>query len=41
MNYSGIDWSQLVADIDRQIYVEYGLSKEEMGFIEGIIKVIG
>jgi hypothetical protein len=38
---SGIDWSQSVADIDRQLYAKYGLSDEEIGFIEGMIKVMG
>ena len=38
---SDIDWSQSVADIDRQLYAKYGLSEEEIGFIEGMIKVMG
>lgn len=37
---SDIDWSQTVADIDRQLYVKYGLSEEEVAFIEGMIKVM-
>jgi len=41
MNYSDIDWSQSVAYTESQHYVEYGLSKEEIGFIEGMIKVMG
>jgi hypothetical protein len=35
---SDIDWSQSVADIDRQLYAKYGLSEEEVVFIEGMIK---
>ena len=34
MNYSYIDWSQSVADTESKLYVKYGLSKEEIGFIE-------
>jgi hypothetical protein len=37
---SDIDWSQSVADIDRQLYAKYGLSEEEVAFIEGMIKVM-
>lgn len=35
---SDIDWSQTVADIDRQLYVKYGLNEEEITFIESMIK---
>lgn len=35
---SDIDWTQSVADIDRQLYAKYGLSEEEVAFIEGMIK---
>jgi len=35
---SDIDWSQSVPDIDRQLYAKYGLSEEEVAFIEGMIK---
>lgn len=35
---SDIDWSQSVAEIDRQLYAKYGLSEEEVAFIEGMIK---
>jgi hypothetical protein len=35
---SGIDWSQSVADIDRQLYAKYELSDEEKAFIESMIK---
>ena len=33
-----IDWSQSIADIDRQLYAKYGLSDEEIAFIEKMIK---
>lgn len=33
-----IDWSQPVEAIDRQLYTKYGLSEEEVAFIEGMIK---
>ena len=33
-NDSDIDWTQSVADIDRQLYQKYGLSPEEIAFIE-------
>lgn len=35
---SDIDWSQSVADIDRQLYQKYGLSPEEIAFIESKVK---
>lgn len=35
---SDIDWSQSVADIDRQLYKKYGLSDEEISFIETHVK---
>lgn len=35
---SDIDWSQSVADIDRQLYAKYGLTDEEIAFIESMIK---
>ena len=35
---SDIDWSQSVADIDRQLYAKYGLSDDEIAFIEKMIK---
>lgn len=31
---SDIDWSQSVADIDRQLYRKYSLSESEIAFIE-------
>ena len=35
---SDIDWSQSVSDIDRQLYAKYGLTDEEIAFIEKMIK---
>ena len=35
---SDIDWSQPVADIDRQLYAKYGLDDEEIEFIESHVK---
>lgn len=35
---SDIDWSQSVSDIDRQLYAKYGLSDDEIAFIEKMIK---
>ena len=35
---SGIDWSKSVAEIDQQLYAKYGLSEEEVAFIEKMIK---
>ena len=29
-----IDWTQTVADIDQQLYRKYGLTQEEIDFIE-------
>lgn len=33
-----IDWSKSIQEIDKQLYVKYGLSKEEISFIEEKIK---
>lgn len=33
-----IDWTQSVADIDRQLYAKYGLTQAEIAFIESMIK---
>ena len=41
MNYSDIDWSQSLTDTESKLYVEYGLSKEEIGFNDGMIKLMG
>ncbi len=35
---SDIDWSRPIADIDRQLYAKYGLSEEEIAFIETHVK---
>lgn len=35
---SDIDWSQSIADIDQQLYKKYGLSEEEIAFIEEKVK---
>jgi site-specific DNA-methyltransferase (adenine-specific) len=35
---SDIDWSMDVADIDRKLYEKYGLTEEEIKFIESMIK---
>lgn len=31
---SDIDWTQSISEIDRQLYAKYGLSEEEIEFIE-------
>ena len=35
---SDIDWSRSIAEIDRQLYQKYGLTPEEIGFIETHVK---
>ena len=35
---SDIDWSKSIPEIDRQLYKKYGLSKEEIDFIETNVK---
>lgn len=35
---SDIDWSQSIAEIDQQLYKKYGLSEEEIQFIESKVK---
>ena len=35
---SDIDWKQSVADVDKQLYKKYGLSQEEIDFIETKVK---
>lgn len=37
---SDIDWSQSVADIDRQLYAKYKLSQEEIDFIEEKVRAM-
>jgi type II restriction enzyme len=35
---SDIDWTQSIADIDRQLYTKYALTPEEVNFIETHVK---
>ncbi len=35
---SDIDWSQSIAELDVQLYRKYGLSQEEIDFIESKVK---
>lgn len=35
---SDIDWSKSIPEIDQQLYKKYGLSKEEIAFIEGKVQ---
>lgn len=35
---SDIDWSQSIADIDKQLYAKYGLDDDEIAFIESHVK---
>lgn len=35
---SDIDWSQTIADIDQQLYAKYGLTQDEIDFIESHVK---
>ena len=35
---SDIEWSQSVANIDKQLYKKYGLTQEEIDYIESTIK---
>ena len=35
---SDIDWSVSIANIDKQLYKKYGLSEEEISFIENNVK---
>jgi superfamily II DNA or RNA helicase len=35
---SDIDWSQSIADIDKQLYVKYGLDNDEIAFIDTNVK---
>ena len=37
---SDIDWSKSAGEIDQQLYAKYGLSEEEIAFIEGTIKAM-
>jgi len=38
---SDIDWSKSISVIDQQLYKKYGLSDEEIGFIESRVKTMG
>jgi hypothetical protein len=38
---SDIDWSKSIPEIDQQLYVKYGLSEKEIGFIASMIKPMG
>jgi hypothetical protein len=35
---SDIDWSKPIKEIDRQLYVKYGLDEKEIAFIESMVK---
>lgn len=35
---SDIDWTQSVAEVDAQLYKKYGLSQDEIDFIEKNVK---
>lgn len=35
---SDIDWSKTIPDIDQQLYKKYGLSNDEINFIETHVK---
>ena len=35
---SDIDWSKSISEIDNQLYAKYGLSEDEITFIESKIK---
>lgn len=35
---SDIDWSRFIAEIDKQLYAKYGLTQEEIDFIESHVK---
>lgn len=37
---SVIDWSQSIAELDEQLYQKYGLSEEEIAFIESKVKAM-
>lgn len=37
---SDIDWSQSIPEIDQQLYAKYGLSQEEINFIEEKVKAM-
>ena len=35
---SDIDWSKTIPEIDKQLYAKYGLSDEEIAFVESMVK---
>ena len=35
---SDIDWGRTIAEIDQRLYQKYGLSEEEVAFIESKVK---
>lgn len=37
---SDIDWSKPIPEIDKQLYAKYGLSEDEVAFIESMIKAM-
>lgn len=37
---SDIDWSKSIPEIDQQLYKKYGLSKDEIDFIEEKVKAM-
>lgn len=37
---SDIDWSKSIPEIDQQLYRKYGLSKDEIDFIEEKVKTM-
>ena len=37
---SDIDWTQPVAEVDAQLYKKYGLSEEEIAFVEARVKAM-
>ncbi|WP_323843583.1 Eco57I restriction-modification methylase domain-containing protein [Moraxella sp. Pampa] len=39
-NNSDIDWTVCIADIDKQLYAKYGLSDDEIAFIESKVKAM-
>lgn len=39
-NGSDIDWSKSIPDIDKQLYAKYGLSQDEINFIEARVRAM-
>ena len=37
---SDIDWTKSISEIDQQLYAKYGLSQDEIDFIEERVKVM-